>query len=494
MENSGPQLFNTNVETAILSAIIFDNDMMDEIGDKLLARDFYLPSNRTIYEVMSKLRASGKPIDDVFLLEELREKERNPEEALLEVMSANPISNVSSYLQLLKDFSQKRMLFDLSIAIRKGLDNDTDAQKLVISAMDSIEEVQNASSMLQEDRKMSDITAEIRDDMTKAQSGEKMPFYPTGYPAFDASVGGLVENGLTVIAGRPSMGKSSFTSGPIVDTLEKGDSVVLYSMEVADKNALVRLVSFKSQEPLSDIKKGLVSGYAEFNGAMQFFEDSDDSFFIVDRSGMTKRELELDIIRKIKSDPKLKLIIVDHLLQIQLSQNGHAPTELGEITKMLKRISQNYKVTVVLLSQLNRGVESRDNKRPMLADLQGSGSIEQDADMIVFLYRSEYYKEKEWDQEKDGIYQKKDIEQAEVIIGKNRDGPTGSVELGFKPVTASFIPDHIPVSTTDYIDEECEMNYGNYPENDEYKASTKENNDTITVDIEEITDVSMPLI
>ncbi len=161
---------------------------------------------------------------------------------------------------------------------------------------------------------------------------------------------------------------------------------------------------------------------------------------------------------------------------------------------MLKRISQNYQITVVLLSQLNRSVESRDNKRPMMADLQGSGSIEQDADMIVFLYRSEYYKEKEWDQEKDGPYQRKDVEQAEVIIGKNRDGPTGSVELGFRAKTASFLKDYIPATITEYIDDDADFNSSNFGENSNQKGSVKEHDDIIDVQEGGISLIDMPPI
>jgi len=395
---------------------------------------------------------------------------------------------------MLKELHQKRIMYSLSIDIQKNIHEECDIQKIFTKAIEMLDNAQNTTSSLNKDRTIDEIVDEIRIDMDKAANGEQVPFFETGYQEFDSSIGGFVENGLTVVAGRPSMGKSSFTSGPIVKTLENNKSVILYSMEVADKNALLRLISFKSQEPLSNMKKGMVKNYKDMSKAMEFFIGYNNRFTIVDRSGMTRRELEIDIVKKIKKDQDLKLIVVDHLLQVQLDPSKHAPTELGEITKMLKRISQNYKITIILLSQLNRGVESRDNKRPMMADLQGSGSIEQDADMIVFLYRSEYYKEKEWDQEKNGPYQKKDVEQAEVIIGKNRDGPTGSVELGFRPVTASFLTNYIPVTMTEYIDDDAEFNNTNFSENNDQKGSVKENNDIIEAVIENIGQMSMPII
>ncbi len=495
MENNNEiELYNPSVEAAILSAIIFDNEVMDDMSDKISHNDFFVPLHRHMYSIMLELREKGRPIDEVFILPELKKKEKHAEEGMIGVMSVNPISNISSYLGMIKNYTQKRALSDLSFKIRKDLLDNDDAQKVLIDAMDQLEKAYDIASTSQNARKISEITLEIRDDMDKAKSGEKLPFYETGYVEFDVIAGGFVENGLTVVAGRPSMGKSSFTSGPIMNSLMNGESSILYSMEVVDKNALVRLVSFRSQEPLSSIKRGLVSGIDNFNESMSFFESSDEIFTIVDRSGMTKRELELDMIRRIKKDSNLKLIVVDHLLQIQLDSARHAPTELGEITKMLKRISQNYKITIVLLSQLNRSVESRDNKRPMMADLQGSGSIEQDADMIVFLYRSEYYKEKEWDQEKDGAYQRKDIEHAEVIIGKNRDGPTGSIELGFRANTASFLSGHTHTAEAEYVYSEDEFNASENERNNNHKGSVKENDDIIDADIEGSSHISMPLI
>jgi len=171
---------------------------------------------------------------------------------------------------------------------------------------------------------------------------------------------------------------------------------------------------------------------------------------------MTKLQLEADIKMKLKKMEDLKLVIVDHLLQISLAGRENTPKELGDITKMLKRIAQNEKISTVLLSQLNRNVESRDNKRPMMSDLQGSGSIEQDADLIVFLYRPEYYKEKEWNVEEKGEYEKPEIENAEVIVGKNRDGPTCVVGMKFKSETASFLNPEDCGVVIEYVDEDLD--------------------------------------
>ncbi len=486
--NSKPELYLPNVERALISSVIFEPEVFDEIARVLSPDDFFLPECRYIFQIAGDLQQEGRPIDDAFILPRLNKLINNAEVALVEIMGSTAISSVSGYVEQIKELSQKRKIYNISIEIRKQIEGDADSIVLINTIAEAVDSVQNNSKTANDARSMKEIVNEIEDDMEKARLNEKSPFVLTGYKSFDSYIGGFVENGLTVIAARPSMGKSSFTSGPIISSIVRGEGSVLYSMEVIDKSALSRLLSFKSQEPLSSMKMGTVENFKEFLAAKEFFINSNNLFSIVDRSGMTIRELEMDIIRRIKKDDNLKVIFIDHLLQMAIDTNKHSPTELGNITKMLKRLAQNYKKSIILLSQLNRGVESRDNKRPMLADLQGSGSIEQDADMIVFLYRPEYYKEKEWDSEKDGKYQRSEIENAEVIVGKNRDGPTGSVEVGFKSTTVSFLNDTGLISSVEYVDDDID-----YGENVHTEASVKEKDDTIPHE-GEYTQSEMPLI
>ncbi len=489
MENNNQELelYSGAIETSVLSAIMFDESAIDDVMYTLTPNDFYLPVHAKVFAIMLDLVEKELPLDEGFIIPELKKTEKYAEEAVITIMSANPISALKSYVDKLREYTQKRTLFNLSISIRKKLTEDMDTTELLSTVTDEMDLLQAGMVSKSNSRNMEEIIDEIEDDMEKARTGEKIPYFKTGYVNFDSYVGGFVENGLTVIAARPSMGKSSFTSGPIVSAIERGEGAVLYSMEVADKNALLRLISFRSGEHLSALKVGMLNNITRYKETKDFFTGANSLFSIVDRSGMSRKDLELDIIKRLKANPNISTIMIDHLLQMYIDDKKHAPTELGNITKMLKRISQNYKVTIVLLSQLNRSVESRDNKRPMMADLQGSGSIEQDADMIVFLYRPEYYKEKDWDSEKDGEYTRPDIEHAEAIIGKNRDGPTGSVELGFKSKIASFVNDHQPIDEIEYVDENIDINMG-------YEASTKDSDDIIYPDIEDSTHVQMPLI
>ena len=491
------KLFNPDMERSIISLIIFENDLYDNVAEILNSSDFFVSSYSNIFSIMGELREKGRPLDESFILPQLLKIDKNAETTIIEVLSSIPVSNYEPYLETIRNFSQLRKLSNLSLEIQKIIEYRDDSQQAIAEVSEKLNYIEETSKTASNSRHMEEITSEILSDMEKARSGESIPFFRTGYVNFDSYIGGFVEEGLTVIAARPSMGKSAFMSSPIMDTIASGDATVLYSMEVIDKKALSRLISFRSQEPLSSLKMGTVSNRESFTESMNFYTSSNDNFSIVDKSGMSRKDLEIDIIKRVKANPNLKSIFIDHLLQMRLDEKKHAPTELGDITKMLKRVSQNYKLTIILLSQLNRSVESRDNKRPMMSDLQGSGSIEQDADMIIFLYRPEYYKEKEHDSEKDGQYIRPEVEHAEVLIGKNRDGPTGSVELGFKAKTASFINDYIPSEVVEYIDDTIDAEYTEEPTrtetNVDSKAYTKENTDIIN-NTEEGGSVQMPLI
>lgn len=480
-------MYSQSIEAAVLSTAFFEEDEAIKLVAKLNEDDFFLPGHRAMFSIIKELVNDGLPVDESFVQPKLAKITKEWEIVLINVLASNPIANLDPYINELKVFTQKRKLNELSLNIRKYLADDKDTVDLISFVEDSIAAVQDTVNTGTSTRSMSEIIEEIEYDMDRAQRGEKIPYFRTGYHNFDSYVGGFVENGLTVVAARPSMGKSSFMSGPIESALSRGEGALLYSMEVVDKNALLRLISFKSQEPLSGLKIGSLRDYNAYKNAKEFFMRSDNLFKIIDRSGMSKKDLEIDITKRLREDRNIKIVLIDHLLQMKLDSSKHAPTELGGITKMLKSIAQNYKVSIVLLSQLNRSVESRDNKRPMMSDLQGSGSIEQDADMIVFLYRPEYYKEKEWDSEEKGEYKRPDIEHAEAIVGKNRDGPTGSVDINFRAKTASFLNDTNDPEIIEYIDED-------FDENVDSKASTQDSSDIIDVQDDNYNNVDIPLI
>ncbi len=434
-------LYNLAFERSILSSFLFDPASFETDRSKLKVDDFYLPSHQHVFEAMNILLDKDIPIDEEFLRNELLKKKQFDEQVMLEIMSANPISSLDAYIGQVVEVASKRRLLELTTLIKRlTIEEEVDFSVIVENISEKLDEITDKGNTESNERSVPEIIVELKDDMEKARLGEKEPFLQTGYSEFDTKIGGFVLNGLTIIAARPSMGKSSFTTKPILQAIKRGEHVVLYSLEVVDKNALNKIISYESQEGLSNLKRGEIVNIREFDRTIKFLEDNEHLLTIIDWTGMTRKALESDIKKRLKKDDNISTLVIDHLLQIALDDSRSEPSELGKITKMLKRIAQNYRKSVVLITQLNRKVEDRDNKRPMLADLQGSGSIEQDGDLIIFLYRPEYYKEKAWDSEKEGAeYQRMEIEEAEVLVGKNRDGPTGNVKLGFKAITASFL-------------------------------------------------------
>lgn len=446
-------LYNLAFERSILGSYLFDPAILEDKIGSLKSTDFYLPAHQSVYEAMISLMEKEHPVDEEFLKKELIKDHKFDEQVMLEIMMVNPISSIDAYLNEMKELSSKRSLLSFTTMIKRMVtEEDHHFEEIGVALTEQLEDILESSSSESKERTVTQIITEIKFDMEQARLGIKKPFLETGYREFDSRIGGFVLNGLTIIAARPSMGKSSFTTKPILTAMKRGEHVVLYSLEVIDKNALNKMIAYESQEHLSDLKNGVIKNFKRFKEAVDFLEKNEHLLTIIDWTGMTRSALESDMKKRLKKDDNVSTIVIDHLLQLSLDDKKHESSELGKITKMLKRIAQNFRKSVVLITQLNRKVEDRDNKRPMLADLQGSGSIEQDGDLIIFLYRPEYYKEKAWDSEKEGTeYARLEIEEAEILIGKNRDGPTGNVKLGFKAVTASFLNEVSVPTVVEYV-------------------------------------------
>ena len=200
------------------------------------------------------------------------------------------------------------------------------------------------------------------------------------------------------------------------------------------KKILSRLIAAKSGEGLGDLKKGLVKNLEKFNEAIEFFENTD--LIIEDKAYPTAFELQNRIKATLRKNPNIKNIFVDHTGKILLAGKTREDIEIGHISAMLKKIARDYNIRVFLLQQLNRSLESRENKRPMLSDLKNSGNIEEDADIVLGLYRDSYYKK---DKEKASMFSQTPIEDAEVIVLKNRDGRVGRAKVSFEGKCARFI-------------------------------------------------------
>lgn len=421
-----------NIERLILSSIIFDYEQIFEISLILKKDDFYLKAHQDIYEVMLNLQEEGLPIDEEFIKNRVQKDNFN-ENILIDIVSSKPITEPQAYAFELKESSKLRKLDQLSKNIIFNISNEKNSQDIISNIQINIENIENET--LQRTPSIKDTIKEIKADMKKAsENGAKILGQSSGLDALDNILGAFEDGDLIVIAARPSMGKTSIISRIATQALKEKNGVLIESLEMPRKKIVSRLIASMSGESLTDLKKGLVKDINKFNQAIDFFENSD--LIIHDKAYPTVLELQNRIKATLRRNPNIKNIFVDHTGKIQLLGKTREDIEIGHISAMLKKIARDYGIRVFLLQQLNRSLESRENKRPMLSDLKNSGNIEEDADIVLGLYRDSYYKK---EKDKPSMFNNGAIEDAEILVLKNRDGRVGVAKVSFEGKSARFI-------------------------------------------------------
>ena len=421
-----------NIERLILSSIIFDYEQIFEISLILKKEDFYLKAHQDIYEVMLNLQEEGLPIDEEFIKNRVPKDNFN-ENILIDIISSKPITEPQAYALELKESSKLRKLDQLSKNIIFNISSEKNSQDIISNIQINIENIENET--LQRTPSIKDTIKEIKADMKKAsENGAKILGQSSGLDALDNILGAFEDGDLIIIAARPSMGKTSIISTIATQALKEKNGVLIESLEMPRKKIVSRLIASMSGESLTDLKKGLVKDINKFNQAIDFFENSD--LIIHDKAYPTVLELQNRIKATLRRNPNIKNIFVDHTGKIQLLGKTREDIEIGHISAMLKKIARDYGIRVFLLQQLNRSLESRENKRPMLSDLKNSGNIEEDADIVLGLYRDSYYKK---EKDKPSMFNNGAIEDAEILVLKNRDGRVGVAKVSFEGKSARFI-------------------------------------------------------
>ena len=421
-----------NIERLVLSSIFFDYEQIFEVSLILKKDDFYLKAHQDIYQVMLALHDEGLPIDEDFIRNRVPKEDFN-DNVLIEILSAKPIVNTEAYCLEIKESSKLRKLEQLSKNIIFNVSNDKNSQDIITNIQVNIENIENET--LQQIPTIRDTIKEFKADMQKAlDGGAKILGQSSGLEALDNIIGAFEDGDLIVIAARPSMGKTSIISTIATKALEEGRGVLIESLEMPRKKIVSRLIAARSQESLTDLKRGLVKNKDNFNAAIEFFENS--NLIIHDKAYPTILELQNRIKATLRKNPNIKNIFVDHTGKIQLLGKTREDIEIGHISAMLKKIARDNNIRVFLLQQLNRSLESRENKRPMLSDLKNSGNIEEDADIVLGLYRDSYYKK---DKDKPTMLNHDSIEDAEILVLKNRDGRVGVAKVSFEGKSARFL-------------------------------------------------------
>ena len=435
-------LYNIDIERGILSAILFDGKVYEDVAAILKPSDFYLPFHQAVFETMEELYKKDLPIDEIFLRDELKKKNKFDEELFLEILGTAPVEAVEIYARELKDLATKRELIHLSNEIKKiVLEEDK-------KAIEEVEEIQSklfaiATSNLAGDFKSSLNVVQDTLNFIKKQAAKKNKIVTgldTGFIELNRMTSGFNEGDLIVIAARPSMGKTAFALNIALNVLKQDKGVAIFSLEMPAEQLMLRILSAASRIPLQDIRRGSLNE-EEWSKLSAIADEIANKPLFVDDEGYINIHTIRAKLRKLKAqNPDLSLAVIDYL-QLIASDQRERHLAIAEISRSLKLLARELQIPIIALSQLNRALESRPNKRPMLSDLRESGAIEQDADIIMFIYRDDVYKAMEAKQkQKEALekgkaieidFKEKEVEDAEIIIGKQRNGPTGTVEMLF---------------------------------------------------------------
>ena len=422
-------------EQSVLGAILLDELAIIKVSEFLRPSDFYRRNHEEIYRAASELLALGEPIDIVTVgseLEKMGVLERVGGRAYLaQLEQAVPTAaNIEYYARIVKEKATKRSLISAGGDIA-GLGYDD-----AVDAPDALNQAQKVVFDISEDRISTDFerlfgllrTTMERVDAMQNNAGGTVGV-ATGFFDLDSKTNGFKANELIIVAGRPSMGKTSLALNVALRAaVEDKVGVAIFSLEMSKDQLAERLLCEYARVDAQRLHRGLL-GEAEHERLAQALGPLGEAPIFIDDAPMLDELMLLTKARRIKLQEGVGMVIVDYL-QLMHSRRGGADDnrvqEVSQISRSMKALARELKVPVIALSQLSRGPEQRTDKRPMLSDLRESGSIEQDADVVIFLYREGYYNKADTS----GI--------AEIIVAKNRNGPTGTVNLRFRPELTRF--------------------------------------------------------
>ena len=427
-------------ESSVLGGLLLDNSAWDRVGDLLAEGDFYRHEHRLIYTAIAGHINASKPADVITVFEQLQMQGKGAEVGGLGYLNAlaqsvPSASNIRRYAEIVRERAILRKLVTASDEIATNAFNPQGkpVDKILDEAEQKIFNIgEEGSRMKQGFQAMDTLVVDLLDRVQEmADNPNDITGVPTGFVDLDRMTSGLQAGDMVVLAARPSMGKTAFAVNIAEHVaLNEGLPVAIFSMEMGAAQLAVRIVGSIGRINQGNLRTGKLSDeeWPRLTEAIEKLRTV--SLHIDETPGLTPSELRANARRLARQCGKLGLIVVDYLQLMSGSsgsQGENRATELGEISRGLKMLAKELQCPVIALSQLNRSVEQRTDKRPMMSDLRESGAIEQDADIIMFIYRDDYYN-------KDS----KEPNVAEVIIGKQRNGPTGTVKLYFQKSQTRF--------------------------------------------------------
>jgi len=444
-------LHNINIERSVLSSVFFDPSSFEDIAALLKPRDFYLPSHKYIFEAMLECEQEDLPIDEEFVKKKLNQENRFDEEAMLEIISTNPLPSTKAYIEEIREKAIKRELVELTSEIREvAIEKDLPSIEVVDLVQQKLYQItqENGAKEFRESPEMTKATLEHILELKK-RGNQVVVGLDTGFAKLNELTTGFGKGDLVIVAARPAMGKTALCLNLAQNALDDNKGVAIFSLEMPAEQLMLRMFSSKTAIPLQKMRRGDLSDdeWTRLSSAADTM--SSKSFFVDDNGNVNIHKIRSKL-RKLKTNhPEISLCIIDYLQLMNGSGNKDRHLEVSDMSRGLKLLARELEMPIVALSQLNRGLESRGDKRPMLSDLRESGAIEQDADIILFVYRDDVYRvreEKEKEQKarlegkeyKSNFFEKPE-ENAEIIIGKNRNGPIGVANMIFQKNITKFI-------------------------------------------------------
>jgi replicative DNA helicase len=422
---------NIHAEQSLLGGLMLDNSTWDHIVDQVAERDLYRREHRLVFRAIAKLADDDQPFDVVTLAETLERTEQLEAAGGLSylgtlVNETPSAANIKAYAKIVRETSVLRQMIAAGTDIADSAYNPQgrDANELLDAAerrvFEIAEQEQRGGGGFQPIKTLLTKAVERIDDLFRR--GEPITGLATGFTDFDAMTSGLQSSDLIIVAGRPSMGKTSFAMNMAEHAAIQGRRpVAVFSMEMPGDALAMRMMASLGRIDSHRVRTGKLEDdeWPRLTSAVNILANA--SLFIDDTPALSPTELRARARRLKREQADLSLIVVDYLQLMQAPGSGDNRTaEISVISRSLKALAKELAVPVIALSQLNRSLEQRPNKRPVMSDLRESGAIEQDADLIVFIYRDEVYNQESKDK---GI--------AEIIIGKQRNGPIGTVRLTF---------------------------------------------------------------
>ena len=416
-------------ERALIGGIFYNQELFEEIKDIVTFEDFYKVEHSAIYEAMEKVYSDSKGIDAILIDEEIKKSNLKNKDEVLEVLSdildeITSSYNLLEYANLIKEKSMLRRLGNVGAEITKLAYNDIRPAEDIIDVAESM--VLNLSKKILKNSIIDMRTAGVDEIMRMERVSDnrgKTLGIPTGFIDLDRMTSGLNNSDLIILAARPAMGKTAFALNLALNAGKEKKKVLIFSLEMPAQQLYQRLLSIESGIPQNKLKNVYLEEEEWTKLTVATGNLAETDIYVADLPYTNVLEIR-SYARKMKSQEKLDLIIIDYLQLINGTGRGGSEfsrqQEISDISRSLKGLARELDVPVIALSQLSRAVESRVDKRPMLSDLRESGAIEQDADIVAFLYREEYYIP---ETENKGI--------TELIIGKHRNGATGTVKLNF---------------------------------------------------------------